>query len=230
MGGYVGGVDRLATQSAQGGQAAGVKKVVGAAFGVPARFTDPKAPAPPKVLKQEVKPMTPVVGLQGVSMPPPPLPNMPATPKQNAMGGQQPILTPGQFATHNLAQRAPAPLAAPVQAPNPFKQTSPAMNTANKLAAPSVMQAPKPMGQLQEEVMKRCQFSPAVGGPISGPAAPQAPQPKPVVNAAATVAPIATTGAAVAQVIAISAPLPAAAPPLPTGAPATPPATAQPKV
>lgn len=231
LGVYVGGVDRLATQPGQGGQAPGVKKVAGAATGVPARFTDPKAAPPPKVVKQEVRALaTASAATPTGNMAPPPLPQIPATPTPRSGQGQQPIMTPSQFATQNLMQRNAAPQSAPAQAPNPFKQASPAMSTPNKPAAGNVMPAPRPVVQPQAPAAQRSQFAPATPGSIS-----QAPQPPaPIIGIAKSVAPIATTVAAVAPVIATAAPIaaPVAASmvaPVAAPVPAPAPAPAQPK-
>lgn len=228
VGGYVGGVDR---PQGVGPQA----KTDGAALGVPARFSDPKAPAPPKQalpVKQEVKPIsTPVQGMQSGGMAPPPLPNMLATPTPHNTGLQQPVMTPSQFATHNSTQRPLPPTSATVPAPNPFKQASPSVARPNPSTLPNTMQAQKPMvqSQPQAQTMQRIQFSPAV----STSAATAQSQSKPVVNVAATVAPTASTVAAVAPVNASAASLhvalPASTAPLPAVATAPSPAPAQPK-
>ena len=194
-----------------------------AAMGVPARFSDPNAPAPPKVPKQETKPvekLLPVAG--GGAMAPPPLPQMPqmsSTP--TPMGGQVPqtIMTPNLFATHNLAQRTATLPSASGQAPNALKQNSPSMPKSNTLSGPSsTMQGSKFMGQpqpqAQAQIMQRNQFSPPILAPDV-----TAKLQMPVAGLAASVAPIASTVATVAPIIATSAPLPLAAPVTATAAP-----------
>lgn len=218
LGGYVGGVDRLAAQPGQGGHAPGVKKVAGAATGVPARFTDPKAAPPPKVAKQEVRalPTAPAAMPTG-TMAPPPLPQMPATPAPMGGQGEQPIMTPSQFATQNSMQRNAGLQSAPVQTPNPLNQASPAMSTPNKPATGNVMQAPRPVVQPQAPAAQKSQFAPATPGSSS-----QAQQlPAPIIGIAKSVAPVATTVATVVPVVATATPVAA-----PVGAPMIAPVTA----